>query len=202
MVIAKPFQVRKSDGKDCNSNTHAHSAFLSITPTTQIVTSNAVIQHSSYLISCWWIGFFNTNSFIYEWIPSTSPFQHQILHHSCIKLVDTHVQWARIVRWNSGKIVLKAKKNCVKGESDPQLSLGRAACYHYTIDAVYLMKMLAILLIYDAQKVMSTGWSLVFHIRQLLECFGFERYCNISMVYMVSVIRTVSWPSVSYGAVC
>ena len=24
---------------------------------------------------------------------------------------------------------------CVKGESDPQLNLGRVPCYHYTIDA-------------------------------------------------------------------
>ena len=31
------------------------------------------------------------------------------------------------------------KKVCVKGESNPQLNLGRVPCYHYTIDALRLL---------------------------------------------------------------
>ena len=30
----------------------------------------------------------------------------------------------------------RRKKVCVKGESNPQLNLGRVPCYHYTINAV------------------------------------------------------------------
>ena len=30
----------------------------------------------------------------------------------------------------------RKKKDCVKGESNPQLNLGRVPCYHYTINAV------------------------------------------------------------------
>ena len=32
-------------------------------------------------------------------------------------------------------IIAQNKKGCVKGESNPQLNLGRVPCYHYTIDA-------------------------------------------------------------------
>jgi hypothetical protein len=32
-------------------------------------------------------------------------------------------------------LLLLLTKVCVKGESDPQLNLGRVPCYHYTIDA-------------------------------------------------------------------
>jgi hypothetical protein len=34
---------------------------------------------------------------------------------------------------------VRSPKECVKGESNPQLNLGRVPCYHYTINASNLM---------------------------------------------------------------
>ena len=36
------------------------------------------------------------------------------------------------------------KKVCVKGESNPQLNLGRVPCYHYTINALSIDKIITI----------------------------------------------------------
>ena len=36
-------------------------------------------------------------------------------------------------------ILVRKKTVCVKGESNPQLNLGRVPCYHYTIDALRLL---------------------------------------------------------------
>ena len=37
-------------------------------------------------------------------------------------------------------MIFAGKKRCVKGESNPQLNLGRVPCYHYTIDALFSWK--------------------------------------------------------------
>ena len=36
----------------------------------------------------------------------------------------------------SVEVIFPSKKVCVKGESNPQLNLGRVPCYHYTINAL------------------------------------------------------------------
>jgi hypothetical protein len=63
--------------------------------------------------------------YIYLWGPAQQSNTTDLQHHS-MNCTNNQIEIAKQKN-------VKRNKICAKGESDPQLNLGRVACYHYTI---------------------------------------------------------------------